>query len=92
MYSLFKAGFGYMEKDCHDYEDKLFDLSNLLYFMNMIYLPFIDFRCSETCKRWKVLDLTKWLGQAFTTTIMISRPSRECHQSGIMVSLWDDSF
>ena len=40
-----------MEKDCHDYEDKLFELSNLLYFMNMIYLPFIDFRCSETCKR-----------------------------------------
>ena len=45
MYWLFKAGFSYMEKDCHDYEDKLFDLSKLLYFTNMIYLPFIEFRC-----------------------------------------------
>ena len=48
MYWLFKAGFSYMEKDCHDYEDKLFDLSNLLCFMNMIYLPFTDYLCNGT--------------------------------------------
>ena len=40
-----------MEKDCHDYEDKLFDLFNPLYFMNMIYLPFIDYCCNELERR-----------------------------------------
>ena len=41
-----------MVKDCHDYEDKLFDLSNLLHFM--IYLPFIDYHCNELerMRRW----------------------------------------
>ncbi len=43
----FSAGFSYMEKVCHDYEDKWSDLSNSLCFMNMIYSAFTVSDCRD---------------------------------------------